>query len=318
MNSFTILFFWLPIAILLSLLLVQSVAQLKGKDRVAHIAECVIWWMTVSLVLPSRLKKYGLIRRGVYRWGITLLSPAAIVTDIIIILVTIAFYSPSLPYDELDFTSRNDIAAITEIPDFPEFEYRGNRPNSWDGTYVVQYRFKDEDAADKLFATLRQKCCTDDSIFWSQDSIGSEYVCHRGWDGAYVPYPTGINKSAQVKIVIDRRGFTLKHEPAPMIYLEDLASPDNLQQFIGVRLPNYHFVNIHRNYMSIDASTELTIRLNTLPSKALIRAIERNDKWTKRDDGTYRFELFSDEMQMYITAVLDPRSYYVTIERGMY
>ena len=51
------------------------VSKLMRKDFAAKVSECILWWGLFPVVLPFRAKKLKVIRKNVYAWLLTLLSP---------------------------------------------------------------------------------------------------------------------------------------------------------------------------------------------------------------------------------------------------
>lgn len=317
-NTVLIIFFLIILPILLLLTVFTFiVSKFIHKDKVAHVAECVVWWLTISLIFPFRAKKHGIISRKLYGWILALLSPPAIATYYII--YSLATINSPLPYEKLDFTTREEIASITEILDFPEFEYVDNTHDGYTGVYTVHYLFKNEEEVKTLFEALSSKYDSEDNIFWTTDSLRNEYVCSRGWDGEFVKCPDNIDTGGRhVRIVIDKKGFSLTPTECWMFGADDYVNPDSLQKVIGVTLPSYTFVNCEFIDMFVDKAWEATIELENKPSIALINALQHAENWSLQDDGTFKFFMDGRNGDTWETIYVNPNSRFVRISYNTY
>lgn len=315
------------IAVVLTCLsfVIKIVSQTMKWDRARDIAECVMWWSSVSLVLPFRGCLLRVIGKALYGWLLVFISPAAIITYAII-FASFSTNQP-LPYEKLPFTSHDEIAAITEVVDFPTFEYEGNSHDKSSCETRVRYIFKDSVAVLKLYETLEKRCSSDDNLYWTKDTLtGAEeieywggnivYTCQRGWDKDFTKSPDGISVSAgQVTIFIGKKKFIVMPEVlAYGIYFEDYATPDSLEKITGVRFPEYQIVDYGFHDMFLDNDWQVVIDLKTKPSKELINAIRNAKNWTQREDGIYCFRKEDSMEKIYI----DPQSRYVKIASSTY
>lgn len=306
----------------------MKIFRLLHKNFAAKVSECVLWWIIGPILLPSKAKKLGVIRKSVYGWLLVLLSPIAIFTYILFAFF-IDFNKP-LPYDKLPYTSHEDIVAITEIADFPEFEYITNTRDDFEGINYTENRFKNEKDVEKLFLEIESKLIEKEKIFWSKDSLstnedkeffGSDivYICKRGWDTLYTTVPKGIEEEGQVRIVIGKKTFTLKDEACICWNLDYYSNADSLSKLTGVQFPKYEIVNLYYFKAFIDHSWDAILKLDKKPSKAFIQSIQKNNHWKKQDDGTYHFHM-SDRggRNLWEDITIDPKSRIVKLSVSTY
>ena len=292
--------------------------KLLHKDFVVKISKCVLWWIICPILLPSKAKKLGVIHKSVYGWMLVLLSPIAILVYILFAFF-INFNKP-LPYDKLPYTSHEDIAAITEIADFPEFEYVTNTKDDFGGVNYTENRFKNEKDVEQLFLKIESKLIDKENIFWSKDTLqtnedkeyfGSDiiYICERGWDTLYTNAPKGIKEVGQVQIIIGKKSFTLKDEICVCWDLDYYSNADSLSKLTGIQFPQYKIVNLNYCNAFIDPGWDATLKLDKKPSKAFIQSIQKANHWKKQDDGTYHFHM-SDRGggDLWEDIVIDPKS----------
>lgn len=307
-------------------LVIFIASKLMHKSFVSHISECFLWWITFSFVLPFRAKKLGLITKYLYGWMLTLTSPPALL--IYYIVYSLSTINDPLPYNRLQFTSHDDIAAITKIPNFPEFEYQTNIHNGLDCTTTIKYVFKDKEQVDQLFRYLDSEVSSEDNIYWKKDTVNSHdisfygvgaiYNFKRGWDSLYVKRPKDIDcNDTQVRIVIGRKGFTVSSDICWTGSLDKYAVPDSLETLTGVKFPPFEFVNKSFTDNFQDYSCDVTIRMAHKPSDEMIRAMEKGDNWTELTDGTYSFRL--DNQKSFVEFVnINPNSRIATITYETY
>lgn len=316
----------LLIAILAILPIVaMMVFKLLHKDFAVKVSKCVLWWIIWPILLPSKAKELGVISKSVYGWILALLSPIAI-----LIYILVAFFlniNKPLPYDELLFTSHEDIVAITEIADFPEFEYVTNTREDFGDVNYTENRFKNEEDAEKLFLEIESKLMDKENIFWSKDSLwanedkerfGSDivYVCERGWDTLYTNAPKGIKEERQVQIVVGKKIFTLKDEVCIYSDLDYYSNADSLSKLTGVQFPKYKIVNLNSSFNGFhDPSLRATLILDKKPSWAFIQSIKKAEHWEKQDDGTYKFHMLDSSWR---GITIDPKSRIVELSVSTY
>lgn len=313
----------LIITIVLLVLAAKVVARVLTNKKIANIVECVLWWMTVSVVFPFRAKSLGIIHKKIYSWLLILISPAAIITYIAVYVI-VTFNTP-LPYDKLLFTSREEIAAITEIEDFPEFEYINNDRDDWDGITWTRNKFKNEDDSKLLIEKIERKLSEEENYLWYKDDlIESEkeffggdgvYVLDRGWlDTSYMECPKGIKeKWTQVRIAIGEKAFVVRNAGCFPWDLGYYSNPDSLSKLTEVKIPDYKFVNFRYSVVGPDSGWSALMELEKKPSKAFLQSIGKSEKWKKLDDG--RYEFYSEDRKGHLWEYLyvDPKSKFVKL-----
>lgn len=321
--------FYLPLTVFSLSLVTCIVAFFKNRNRIAHIAECVMWWMTISFVMPFRAIKYRLVNKSLYAWLLALLSPAAIVTYYIV--YSIATLNSPLPYDKLNITTRDGIEGIMNLSDFPEYEYESNTHDGWTGETVVKYTFKDSVDVERLFTELEEMLCTEDSVYLSRitnedpefcEHWGSNevYVFRRGWYGYYIKRPRGVNQDDEgiVNIVIGKKRLTIRYDSCYLFNIEAYATPDSLEKTTGVLFPDYEFIDCDYYDMFVDHAWEGTIRLKEKPSKQFVNSLKNAEHWKAKENGTYEFNFSDRNSDMSEIITVDPKSQYVKVSISTY
>lgn len=132
----TIVFIVIAIpAILIALLILKGIDHLvfyhwlgKKNKKFRTFADCSGSWLLCSLMLPRKMKRYGMR----YWWiGIPLMfiSPVALLTYTTVYIAEDEFFPSSLSEDKIPYKTSDDIVAITGLDDFPAFTYRNNVVN---------------------------------------------------------------------------------------------------------------------------------------------------------------------------------------------
>ena len=295
-------------------------AKLTHNERVANIAICIAFWLILPFALPFKAKSSGLISKGIYGWLLAIFSPIGIGFCLIIGLLTAFLISlnKSISYEDLPFTAREDIAAIVEIADFPEFEYIAHSHDGWNGTNFTQNRFKNTAEVEKLFDNLKTKMADQDNVFWSCLPLSDKkdleffgcseiYVCRRGWDVRHSRSPKGIGHNAQVQLSIGKKAFTIRETDCLPWNMEYYSRADSLSKLTGVAFPKYEVVNVE--YMSgIDPAFEATLKLDKRPSKKLLNSIQQTENWKLEADGKYHFHLSDRKGDLWEDIIVDPQS----------
>lgn len=304
---------------------VQLICVFMHKSILEEITRCVLWWLTFSFHLPAVAAESGLIRKKRYAWGLVMISPAAVMTYWLLLMIfCVCTYDSSIAYENLKFTSRNDIAAITEIEDFPEFEYVDNTSRGLGNVRVTENRFTNSEEAEQLRDILDKKVESEDNIFWRKSSITDKkeiefygcnevYVCERGWDSIYVKPPKGVEEcKCHVSITIGTKGFMVEDEFCTSKEAEDYATPDSLYVITGVKFPDFRFVNCsYVEYYDGDES-EVWLDLGKKPGRTMMESIRKSEDWNELKDGT--FECMTKKTPIRIT--VDPQSQYVKVING--
>lgn len=326
-DLFVLLVTCIPLTIFCLVLIALIISNIIDKPLVSKICECILWWMTFSFILPGRAKKFGLLPNRLYGWLLALLSPPALATYGI--LFVMIFCNKPLSYEELKLTSRNEISKITDISNFPDFEYQSNKHYSWDGTTRIFYHFTDEKAATKLLTHIDSIIGSEDNIYWRKDSLyskedkdffGSDYVytCERGWDSLYVKGPKGIDNYSQVIINLQKKGFSMIFSSCVLWGLEDYAIPDSLNKLTGVKFPPLEFVNGKFEDYFVDSGWEATAKMENKPSKLFLNSLKNAKYWEESYDGKYSFHLIDRKSNFWEDIVVDPNSRYIKFSRASY
>lgn len=302
------------------------VSLFNDNKKVGDICKCLMAWLTLFFCFPRLARKAGFVKNKLVGWLIALFAPPLLVFYALI--YGLSTMDDPLPYDKLPYTSRGEIAAITEIPNFPEFEYIDNSYDGWLGMVTcINYHFKSEDDALNLLQELKRRCGDKENIYWAKDTLSTTedkeffgctevYVYHRGWDSLYVTRPPKVaDYEAQVKIIIGKKGFIVKPEPTGSFWLEDHVTPDKLYKITGVKFPDYEVVN-YIFYYGREYSCDAVIKLKHFPSKTFLKAIEKAKHWEKEKNGTYTFGL--DNVDASLGICVNPKSKIITISYSTY
>lgn len=315
--------FFIPLVLFVLSIVGIIVGSFMKKQKLKNISMCLAAWLTLFPIFPVIAKKSGVIKNILYGWLLALLSPPMLVFYTITYLL-VQSYQP-VPYKDLKFTSHKDIAAITETPNFPEFEYIDNDHDGWTGETYIHYKFKDENESVSFYKSLSKKLESKDNVYWSKDSLKKAedkafydcdvvYIFHRGWYGDYVVSPRGIKeKEAGAYIVIGKKKFMVKAEPVSLFYIEDYANPDSLQHLTGIRFPKYKIVNCTYYGYGIDPGWSATMKLKEKPSRKFIEEIKHAEHWTERSNGEFQFSLIDRKGDLLEDITVNPNSQYVEI-----
>lgn len=288
------------------------VSKLMHKDSVAKVTECVLWWSLFPFVLPFRARKLGVIRKSIYAWLLTLLSPFV---AIIMFIVTIHI-KMNLP----DITHK-EVVAITEIADFPEFEYRHYYSIPLGMTLYEGYCFKNEEDVERFFEKIDSLIADGENTFWSKDTLrhienieyyGSEivYTYNRSWDSMYIKEAMEVKVPRIARITIGKDVLVFDERHYGKWELDYYSNVDSLSLLTGVSFPQYMVVNIDYNdYSFMSHSWCATLKLDEKPSDDLIQTIQKDENWHKLNNGTYIFRVEDrDGQDLWECVTIDPTS----------
>ena len=295
-------------------------AKLSHNERVANIALCVGLWLILPFALPFKAKSYGLINKSIYAWLLVLFSPIGIGICIILALsiAYIVALSKTVPYEKLSFTSREEIAAIAEMPDFPEFEYLTHSHDGWNGSNYIENRFKDTTAVVKFLGKLQSKVSEAENVYWTRVPLTSKkdkkffgcdeiYICKRGWDIKYSRSPKGIKHNAHVSLHVGKNAFTVRESVCWVWDMDYYSSADSLSKLTGTSFPKYDVVNLEY-WDGIDPAFEAILKLDKKPTKKILNAIQKAENWRLDEDGTYHFHLSDRKGDLWEDITIDPQS----------
>jgi len=300
------------------------VGHFMKRETMKNLGKCLATWTTLFFLLPVIAKRAGFINNILVGWIVALLAPPLFV--LYGLVYGLWAINQPLPYDELRFTSHDEIAAITEIPDFPQFKYVRNSHDGWDGTTTTWNEFTDSIEVARLFAHLDSIVGDKDNIYWSRDTLFNDdlktvkevfYIYNRGWDGEYVKCPKGIKDSlTQVSMQVYHDGFIITPEPYWTGGIEDYANPGTLNKITGVDFPSLEFVNAQFNDYFVDAGWNATAKMKYEPSTKFISELKSADNWTEQKDGTFTFHLVDRDGDLYEDITVDPDSRFVKFSRS--
>lgn len=309
----------LYIYLVIANVIVLLVAAWFRKETLKKWCKVLLWWLTISFLLPLKAREYGLATKRKHHFLsflLMFLSPAALTTYYLVFVACTAEEKTTNPYNEIRFTTRTEIASITGISDFPEFEV----PKMKDGK--IWYKFKDKKQVDSLFAELEILSQSADSIHWSKEYrfekadtafyggyelFTYRHKCYGGYD---IPDSAFVSDS-HVTIIIGKKGFTVMRERCHLIILGCYTDSDSLDSLTGVKFPRYNYINCRYFDMDVDYSVEGIIKFESMLPKRFIEDLRKSDKWQELKDGT--FEYCVRDTTSFIDMNIDPTSRYASI-----
>lgn len=320
MNSFLFLWFWLPLSLTLIGLISFIVTKMMHKNKSANVSLCFILWMTLSFLFPYVAKKKGIIKKWWLAIILMLVSPAAIATYYIV--ATSFFGISPYRYEELKFTDRESIELLTELKNFPEYEYIDNSYDSWYGTHHVRYAFKEELSSDfyNIIESFRKEK-ENENVFWSIDSLTSDddkqffgsdiiYVYKRGWDGIYISAPShDMPRNIDVYLYIGKKGFVCKYTENTIITLDSFGNRDSISTLTGIQFPSYKSIDSHFTPCGPDWAEDWVIELDKNPNSEFIQKIKMSPNWKVLENSSGCYEFRKEEpMKSETTIIVDKNS----------
>lgn len=287
------------------------VSKLMRKNFAAKVSECILWWSFFPILLPFRAKKLKVISKDVYAWTLALLSPL-IVSIVLVVAMHIKLHSPSI--------TREEIVAITEIADFPEFEYHCYSTPL--GMVLSEgYCFKNDEDVERLFEKIDSLIADDTNSFWSKDTLtnienivyyGSEivYTYNRSWDSLYINEAKEVKVPRIARITIGKDVFDFAERHCCKWDIDYYSNVNILRLLTGVAFPQYTIVNIDYNdYYFMRHTWCATLKLDEKPSDDLIQTIQKDENWHKLNNGTYIFRVEDrDGQDLWECVTIDPNS----------
>ena len=263
--------------------------------------------------------------------GIALLGLIGIIVAGIIAFVCLMETGSSKSYEDLTFKTKNDIAALTEIAEFPEIEYLKHSHDNWEGHTWTEHKFLDTNSVDGLIREIELKIASEENAYWRKDSVqgqedkdffGGEYVyvMERAWDSIYTEMPKGTGlEHANVRVVVGKKAITIKEMPCGWGNLEYYSNRDSLSALCGVPFPEYKVVNLWANNYAIDSGWGATLKLASKPGRAFINAIRKNSQWERTAEGTYHFHMSGrGGRDLWEDIYVDPNSKLVKVNVSTY
>ena len=282
---FVMLTCFVIISLLILGIFMLILAKLMHKEKFADIVTCFILWTIFPFILPFKVKKKGLINKQIYSWLLVLLAPFFLCCYLF--MGYLFYVNRPTAYEDLLFTSRQEIAAITEIDDFPEFEYTKNTTDRIIGETIVYYEFVDSLATKNLDKEIELKLQDKDNIFWHYEKF-----CTRGWHTSYTKAPKGFEDDTtayMVSVDVFPRGFRVYYKWCGAWDLDYYSNPDSLSALCSVNFPDYEIISLYYYDDTIDPWWNAKLKLKEKPSQAFIQSLKSSEKWTKEDDGAYHF-----------------------------
>ena len=288
------------------------VSKLMHKDSVAKVSECVLWWSLFPFVLPFRARKLGIIRKSIYVCLLTLLSPF-VVSIVLAVTMCVKMYLPDITHKE--------IVAITEMADFPEFEYRHYFSIPLGMTLYEGYCFKNKEDVERFFEKIDSLIADGENTFWSKDTLrhienieyyGSEivYTYNRSWDSMYIKEAKDVKVPRIARITIGKDVLVFDERHYGKWGLDYYSNVDSLSLLTGVSFPQYTVVDMDYNdYSFMSHSWCATLKFEEKPGDEFIQTIQKTKNWEKRNNGTYVFYVEDrDGQDLWECVTIDPNS----------
>lgn len=279
--------------------------------KTADIFVCTLWWLTVSIVFPCQARKRGLIRHGWVRLLLTLLSPAALLTYLVISFIILIGDVPGFDPELALFNTREEIIALTGIEDLPEFVYKDYSYDWWEGIPTIRYTYT-EPLPESARNYLESACMDPGNVYWTasepeDDSQFSfkRYTYKHGWMTGLVDKPSCIlPENMHVTVTLGEMGFDVTYHSNGPSYSELLgwADPDSLKYRTGAVFPDFEIVDYEwRHYL--DPSAVMTVRFNKDPEIVFFQNLKTLKYWHKEDE-VYTFSTPLDEYSLHRYTVL--------------
>ena len=280
--------------------------------KTADIFVCTLWWLTVSIVFPCQTRKRGLIRHGWVRLLLTLLSPAALLTYLVISFIILIGDVPGFDPELALFNTREEIIALTGIEDFPEFVYKDYSYDWWEGIPTIRYTYT-EPLPESARNYLESACMDPGNVYWTasepeDDSLFSfkRYTYKHGWMRGFVDKPSGIlPDDMHVTVDLGEMGFEVTYHSNGPSYSElmEWANPNSLTYKTGIAFPDFEIVD-YEWYHRLDPSAMMTIRFSKESDREFYQNLDTSRNWEKEKGGyTYAAPLDEYSRQGYTVLV---------------
>ena len=222
---------------------------------------------------------------------------------------------------QLPDITHKEVVAITEIADFPEFEYRHYYSIPLGMTLFEGYCFKDKAEVERFFEKIDSLIANGENTFWSKDTLrhienieyyGSEivYTYNRSWDSMYIKEAMEVKVPRIARITIGKDVFDFAERHCCKWNLDYYSDVNILRLLTGVAFPQYTIVNIDYNdYYFMRHTWCATLKLDEKPNDELVQTIQKDEKWEKLNNGTYTFCVEDREGQdLWECVTIDPDS----------
>ena len=254
--------------------------------RITDIIVCLFWWLTISLVFPFQARKRNLVKKRWLRILLTLASPAAIISFLLVwFIYHLGCYS-EIDSEDLLFKTRNDLVLLTGIHSFPEYELRVCWRDPFEGTICAKYKFSEKPTL-KFFEEVKERCADEKDLYW-KDYLDSGSIFERGWYVGPMAKPADVfPDNVTVQVYVADNGFTIKYDYQSFCF-KGLSSQEELTDITSVDFPAFEIVNYSWHPVGPDAVAFMTLLLNEMPNKSFIHQLET--KWKLDSPGCFIWE----------------------------
>jgi len=205
--------------------------------KASDILICFLWWMTVSLVFPFQAMKRGLVKRGWVRILLTLVSPAAVITYLLVWSLWSVGRGAEISPEELAFSTRDDIVLLTGLQDLPDIELKSFWRDPWEGTVFARFEYADGPSAD-FFSDLEKRTADEEDIYWNPNPV-SGYDFERGWYAGPMEKPSeSFPDNVSVRVHFTEKGLDVQYDFQPFVF-KGLSTPQELTGRTGVAFPPF-------------------------------------------------------------------------------
>ena len=274
-------------------------------------AEYMNSWLGCPWRLPFKMKGHG----SKHWWTgflLTLVSPIALFVYSAIPWVYHTYVPIEVSIDEVPYKTHADIAALTELNDFPSFSFSHGNKGTIDSNHSSYYFTFDKPLTAQYIEKLKTQCTDIDNAFWTNQG-DTCFVLHRAWDGDTIKSPVkGHDFEGNLKLYVDRNGFEITrgfdydydHPFEGVRYTNDKLAET------GVVFPKYAIVD----YVKDGDSDIFKLRLAKKLSEDFISELEASAKWKKQNDSVYVFSNKTSESQVYTRITVNKYSQIVKVE----
>lgn len=270
-------------------------------------AEYMNSWLGSPWRLPFKMKGHG----SKHWWTgflLTLVSPIALFVYSAIPWVYHTYVPIEVSIDEVPYKTQADIAALTELKDFPSFSFSHGNKGTIDDNHSSYYFTFDKPLTAQYIEKLKAQCTDIDNAFWTNQG-DTCFVLHRAWDGEFIKSPVkSQDYGGDLELSVDRNGFEITRGAHDFVELTEENYP-KLEE-IGVVLPKYEFVG----YTYENFTLTYICRLAKKPSADFISELEASAKWEKQNDSVYVFSNKTSESQAYTRITVNKYSRIVKVE----
>lgn len=273
-------------------------------------AEYMNSWLGCPWRLPFKMKGHG----SKHWWTgflLTLVSPIALFVYSAIPWVYHTYVPIEVSIDEVPYKTQADIAALTELKDFPSFSFSHGNKGTIDDNHSSYYFTFDKPLTAQYIEKLKAQCTDIDNAFWTNQG-DTCFVLHRAWDVEEdIKSPVkGHDFEGNLKLYVDRNGFEITRSFDVDFPKEGGKYPNNRLAETGIVFPEYAIVD----YVKDGGSDIFKLRLAKKLSADFISELEASAKWKKQNDSVYVFSNKTSESQAYTRITVNKYSRIVKVE----